>query len=59
MTEIIQRTYKIFMDAIDSPGEEVDRNGNIAVHATTYAVWTTKIPEEGRSGLTEVDRPGE
>ena len=45
------------MDAIDS-SEDVDGSGNIVVHGTTYAVWTTKIPEEGRASLTNVDRPG-
>lgn len=45
------------MDAVNSPEVETDENGNIAVHGTTIAVWTTKIPTEGRAGLTDVEEP--
>ena len=45
------------MDAINSPEVETDENGNVAVHGSTIAVWTTKIPEDGRVGLTDVDKP--
>ena len=53
-----QRTYKAFMDAVNSPEVETDENGNVAVHGTTIAVWTTKIPAEGRDGMTDVERSG-
>ena len=54
--DIAQRTYKIVMDALDSPDVE-SRDGNVAVHGTTFVVWTTPIPGEGREGLTEVEKP--
>ena len=47
------------MDAINDPEVETDEDGKVAVHGTTIAVWTTKIPEEGRDELVEVERPGE
>ena len=50
-----QRTYKTFMDYVNAPEVETDENGNVAVHGTTFAVWTSKIPAEGREGLTEVE----
>lgn len=59
MTDDDQRTYKTFMDAIGGPDTETDENGNVALHGTTYAVWTTKIPAEGREELIDVDRPDE
>ena len=45
------------MDAINSSEVETDSNGDVALHGTTIAVWTTKIPEEGRESLTEVEKP--
>jgi hypothetical protein len=43
------------MDAISGPDVKTDENGNVAVHGTTIAVWTAKIPTEGREKLTEVN----
>jgi hypothetical protein len=38
------RTYKTFTDAINSADVEIDDSGKVAVHGTTIAVWTAKIP---------------
>jgi hypothetical protein len=43
------------MDAINGPDVETDANGNVAVHGTTIAVWTAKIPTEGREKLADVN----
>ena len=43
-----KRTYKTFTDAIDSPDVEVDDSERVAVHGTTKAVWTAKIPTEAQ-----------
>lgn len=53
-----QRTYKTFIDAINGPEVEVNDKGEVAVHGNTFVVWTTKIPEDGRGSLTDVERPG-
>lgn len=45
------------MDALNEPEVETDENGNVAVHGETIVVWTSKIPEEGRDELTDVERP--
>lgn len=45
------------MDALNGPEVVTDGNGNVAVHGKTIAVWTSKIPEEGRDSMTEVERP--
>jgi hypothetical protein len=45
------------MDAINSPEVETDSTGEVTLHGTTIAVWTTKIPAEGRESLTEVEKP--
>ena len=56
IANVAQRTYKIVMNALDSPDVET-RDGNVAVHGTTFVVWTTPIPGEGREGLLEVEKP--
>ena len=45
------------MDALDDSDVVEDVDGNVAVHGKTLAVWTSKIPEEGRDELLEVERP--
>ena len=56
-TDPSQRTYQLFMSAIDAPDVETDENGDVAVHGTTPIVWTGKIPTEGREDLTGVETP--
>lgn len=43
------------MDAISGEDVEMDADGKVVVHGKTYAVWTSKIPTEGRRGLTNVE----
>jgi hypothetical protein len=43
------------MDAISGPDVEKNADGNVVVHGKTYAVWSSKIPIEGRGSLTGVD----
>lgn len=54
-----QETKKTFEDAINGEDVEMDADGKVLVHGKTYAVWTSKIPTEGRSGLTNVEHPKE
>ncbi|KAF2481085.1 S-adenosyl-L-methionine-dependent methyltransferase [Neohortaea acidophila] len=51
-----EKTYKTFMEALNSPDTETDGEGRVAVHGTTFAVWTSKIPAEGRDELADVER---
>ncbi|KAI5358642.1 putative methyltransferase type 11, S-adenosyl-L-methionine-dependent methyltransferase [Septoria linicola] len=53
----LEKTKKAFMDAINSPNVEKDGDGNVIIHGNAHAVWTTKIPAEGREDLTSVPRP--
>ncbi|KAK5107831.1 hypothetical protein LTR62_000645 [Meristemomyces frigidus] len=53
-----ERTKQKVMDALNSSEVETNEKGEVAVHGLTYVVWTSKIPEDGRAGLTEVERPG-
>ena len=53
-----QRTYKTFMDALNSPEVEANEKGEVAVHGNTFIVWTSKIPEDGRENLIDVEKPG-
>lgn len=46
------------MDALNSPDVETNDKGEVAIHGNTYVIWTTKIPEDGRATLTDVERPG-
>lgn len=43
------------MDAINAPDVEVDGDGNVAMHGTTFVTWTEQIPSEGREKLTDVN----
>ncbi|KAK6433007.1 hypothetical protein LTR95_010815 [Oleoguttula sp. CCFEE 5521] len=52
-----KRTKKAFDDAVNAPDVEVNEKGEVAVHGTTYVVWTTKVPADGRPDLTGVERP--
>ena len=52
--EKLAKTKQTFMDAVNA---EKDANGNVTVHGYTHAIWTSKIPEEGRENLTDVQRP--
>nr|OQO24333.1 hypothetical protein B0A51_05560 [Rachicladosporium sp. CCFEE 5018] len=56
--EKLEKTRKVFDDAINAPDVEVNEKGEVAVHGTTYVVWTTKVPADGRPDLTGVERPG-
>jgi len=49
-----QKTRKAFDEAVDLAGEQ----GELAVHGTTYTVWSSKVPAEGKSDVFEVSRPG-
>ncbi|KAK4561013.1 hypothetical protein LTR86_004968 [Recurvomyces mirabilis] len=53
-----ERTKQIVMDALNSSEVETNDKGEVAVHGLTYIVWSSKIPEDGRASLTEVERPG-
>jgi len=46
------------MDALNSPEVETNEEGEVAVHGKTFMFWTSKIPEDGRDTLTDVERPG-
>ncbi|KAK5719849.1 hypothetical protein LTR15_007121 [Elasticomyces elasticus] len=52
-----ERTYKTVMDALNSPDVDVDQDGKVAVHGKTFIVWSSKIPEDGRASLTDVEMP--
>lgn len=57
-----EHVQKAFMEIVS--GSDVERNekGEVTVHGNTYAVWTTKIPAEGRTGsqaLDDVERSNE
>jgi hypothetical protein len=53
-----QEAKKTFDKAINAPDVETNDKGEVAIHGTTYIVWTTKIPEDGRENLTDVERLG-
>ncbi|KAF2766014.1 S-adenosyl-L-methionine-dependent methyltransferase [Teratosphaeria nubilosa] len=53
-----ERAHETIMDALDSPDTKANEEGEVAVHGSTYLVWTSKIPEDGRASLTGVERPG-
>lgn len=52
-----ERVYRKFMDALDDQDVETDENGNVELHGETVMVWTSKIPEEGRGELIDVEEP--
>lgn len=54
-----ERVRKTFMDIVSADEVEKNEKGEVTVHGNTYAVWTTKIPTEGRTGteaLGDVER---
>ncbi|TKA80403.1 hypothetical protein B0A55_01898 [Friedmanniomyces simplex] len=53
-----EKTYKTVMDALNSPEVQVNEKGEVAVHGVTFIVWTSKIPEDGRESLMDVEMPG-
>ncbi|KAF2209918.1 hypothetical protein CERZMDRAFT_60985 [Cercospora zeae-maydis SCOH1-5] len=55
--DLLARTKQAFMDAVNGPDVEKDADGSVTLHGNTHAFWTTKIPAEGREGLTGVQRP--
>jgi hypothetical protein len=54
----LQKTRKVFDDAINGDDVEENEKGEVAMHGTTYAYWTTKIPAEGKKEVFAVTRPG-
>ncbi|CZT17993.1 uncharacterized protein RCC_03832 [Ramularia collo-cygni] len=57
--ERLERTKKTFMDAISGPDVEKNADGHVIVHGKTHAFWSSKIPAEGRRGLTKVEHAEE
>lgn len=55
---MMQKTRKVFDDAINAPDVEANEQGEVALHGTTYCYWTTKIPAEGKNEVFAVHRPG-
>jgi len=49
----LQKTKKTFDEAVDSAGEQAE----LPVHGTTYSVWASKVPSEGKSSLFSVPTP--
>lgn len=47
----------MFMDAMNQPDVQSDKSGHLTLHGTTYVVWASKIPQEGRDELTDIERP--
>ena len=57
-----ERVHKTFMEIVSAPEVEKNGKGEVIVHGNTYAVWTTKIPSEGRTGsdaFNDVERHDE
>ena len=54
---VLQKTRKVFDDAINGPDVEENEKGEVALHGTTYSYWTTKIPAEGKKEVFAVARP--
>ncbi|KAK1084323.1 hypothetical protein LTR48_005550 [Friedmanniomyces endolithicus] len=52
-----EKTYKTVMDALNGPEVEVNEKGEVALHGRTFVVWTSKIPEDGRESLLDVETP--
>ncbi|KAH9844443.1 Methyltransferase domain [Teratosphaeria destructans] len=53
-----EHVRQTIMDALNGPDTTVNQEEEVAVHGSTYLVWTSKIPEDGRASLTGVERPG-
>ena len=54
---VMQKTRKVFDDAINGPDVEENEKGQVALHGATYAFWSTKIPAEGKDEVFAVSRP--
>jgi hypothetical protein len=54
----LQKTRKVFDEALAGSDVEKDEKGQVALHGATYAFWTTKIPAEGKDEVFAVSRPG-
>lgn len=46
------------MNALNADDVDVDEHGSVTIHGNVHTAWTSKIPTEGREGLTDVERPG-
>jgi len=44
--EELERTRKVFFDALEAKDVETDEHGRVAVHGHTVFAWTTSIPGE-------------
>jgi hypothetical protein len=53
----LQETRKVFDEALAGSDVEENEKGQVALHGTTYALWSTKIPEEGKDEVFAVSRP--
>lgn len=51
LTNLSQRVYKIYTDAVNASDVETNDKGEIALHGQTVTIWTTKIPSEGARAL--------
>lgn len=49
-----QKTREAFDEAVSLADEQSD----LPIHGTTYTLWTSKVPAEGKSELLGVARPG-
>jgi hypothetical protein len=55
---VVQKTRKVFDDAINGSDVEENEKGEVAMHGVTYCYWSTKIPAEGKDEVFAVTRPG-
>jgi hypothetical protein len=53
----LQETRKVFDEALAGSDVEENDKGQVALHGTTYAFWSTKIPAEGKDEVFAVSRP--
>lgn len=53
----VQKTRKVFDDALSGSDVEENEKGQVALHGATHAFWTTKIPAEGKEEVFAVSRP--
>jgi len=42
----LEKTRKVFWDAIDDKNVQTDEQGRVAVHGHTVLVWTSRVPSE-------------
>ena len=45
------------MDSVGGADVKKNEKGEVIIHGNTYAIWTMKIPAEGRESLTSVEKP--